>query len=655
MPVSDSEIVVASYGPERLTLDNFEYQYARSTGGREIAEKDSLSEYQDFLDRYVNFKLKVLEARKAGLEKDSTIQSEIANYREQLARPFLLDQKVKEPLLKDLYEKRKEVIDASHILFRLDLKASPEDTLAAYTRLAAIRDSIRLGANFGDMAVRYSEDPSAKGEGLGARGRLGYFSAGKMVKPFEDWAYRTPVGAVSPIFRTQFGYHILYVHDRKPKPSDIEIAHIMIRPGGTTPADTALALARVDSVLTRLAGGEDFADVARTASDDKSSAKGGGTLGKIAYDSRLLASLKDASFGLKEVGDISEPVLTQFGYHIIKLIGRSEDKSFEDSRDDLGQMIARLPRAKKAQEAYAVQIRAQRRTTVDSTALLHAFNSTTVDSVFQMLDQGKIADSLRTLPIASIGDSTYTVGEFLRYSVDHPVIRKPDVAQQVFDTVDEFLNDRAIDYEVQALEDRDADFRATMAEFRDGLLLFRLMQDSVWTPASKDSVALRAYFDAHPGAYRFGDRERIIGIFSRSDAMINKLAQQLESGSSMNSVINVALTDSLSQFRVDTTLVSEKTDSIFDQAVALPTGGHTSVIPYNKGFLILFNGGSVPAREKTYEEAKAEVINVYQKILEERLLTRLRAEFNARTYPERLAGAFRRTTNNSTGSVSSLH
>jgi len=633
--------VVATYGGQTLTLGDFEYQYARSIGGIDQVRGDSLSAYQDFLKRYVDFKLKVLAAEASGLDTDSTILDEIAKYRSQLARPYLLDQKVKEPLLKDLYEKRKEVIDASHILIRLDKNAAPKDTLIAYNKLIAIRDSVLQGVDFGDMAVRHSEDPSAKGSGLGARGRLGYFSAGKMVKPFEDWAYKTAPGQVSPVFRTQFGYHILLVHDRKIKPADIQIAHIMIRPKGTSPADTVEALARIDSIQARLKDGEPFADVAKSSSDDRASARAGGNLGNISYDSRLLVPLKDAGFALKEVGDVSPPILTQFGYHLIKLTGRTTKKSFEDSREDLDKLVARLPRAKKAEESFARRVRAERGVTIDTTGIMAVFSSSSVDTVFQALNRALVPDSLQGIRFATLGDSSYSIHDLLAFAKTHPVIRRPTVKEQVFATVDDFLNDRAINYKVQALEERDVDFRNTMQEFHDGLLLFRLMQDSVWTPATEDTLGLKAYFSTHPGEYKYDTRTRIVGIFGRSDVGINKYYNMLKSGTTPEEVISMSLSDSLSHYRVDTTLVSKKTDSIFDQAVALNEGEFTTVIPYNKGFLILFNEGTVPARDKTFEEAKAEVVNDYQKVLEDRLLTRLHKRYHARTFPQRLTGAFK--------------
>ncbi len=649
-PPSD---VVALFDGGVVTLDEFETQYARSVGGRAAAADDSLSEYQDFLKRYLDFRLKVQAAKDAGLDRDSSLQTEIARYRNQLARPYLLEQRVTDPLLRDLYEKRKEVVDASHILIRLAPNASPEDTLEAYRRIAALRDSVLQGVDFGALAYRHSEDPSAQSNGLGARGRLGYFSGGRMVKAFEDVAFKTPVGQVSEIFRSPYGYHLVYVHDHKAKPNDIRIAHIMIRIKGNTAADTLAALARVDSVRALLAEGRDFAEVAKEYSEDMGSARAGGDLGFVSYDSRLIEPLKSTAFALEHVGDLSEPVLSRFGYHIIKLVEIREPRSFEASKEDLKAALARLPRSTESMRKFAAQIREREGDRLDTALVYSVFDTTSSDSVFVVFSRGGLPDSLLALKFASIGDSTYTLGELIAFTQKNTVPRQQDARKMVLQGINTFLDDRAVDVEVSKLEERDPDFRATMDEFRNGLLLFRLMEDSVWTAAAQDSAALRSYYEAHAEKYRFPDRTRIISFYSASDSLLNALGAQLDAGMSVADVEASVLFDPDHNLSVDTTFVEGPTNSVFDQAFDLEPGAHTNAVPYTKGFILMVNDGVEPARAKSFEEAQAEVINDYQKVLEDRLLARLHQRYHARLFPERLTRAFQHEPTDSASSASS--
>lgn len=633
--------VVALIDGEPLTLAAFEKEYVRTSGDREAASRDSVDAYADFLDRYVDYRVKVRRARELGLDRDARILEEVDNYRKQLARPYLLEREVTEPLLRDLYEKKQQAVEASHILIRLGKDASPVDTLDAFNRISALRDSVLAGHDFGDLAVKYSEDPSAKGDGLGARGYLGYFSGGKMVKAFEDWAFKTPVGEVSPVFRSPYGYHLIQVKNRIPMPADVRLSHIMVRPRGHSHADTLDALARLDSVRQHLAAGEDFAALAETWSDDPSSSKKGGDLGYISFDARLIPVLKDAAFALKEIGDVSEPVLSPYGYHLIQLTGRRPIAGFEESVEALKKDLGRLPRVKQAEEAFAKSLLVKNGLRVDTMQVMALFEGYSADSLQKSISSITFPDSVESRPFARLGSLDYTVGDFLSFARSHRVARMNTVEEQVLEMMDRFFQDVAIDAEVEHLEARDASFRETMEEFRNGLLLFRLMEDSVWTAASQDTSALQAYFEAHAADYRFPDRTRLIGLYSNSDSLLNAFGDGLDQGIAFEVLVERARQDSLHTFRYDTTLVAGETNSVFDKGLDLEPGGHTGALPYTRGFILLIHDGIEPARNKRFEEARAEVLNAYQNVLEDRLLTRLRRKYHVRTFPDRLVNAFK--------------
>ena len=267
---------VAEWNGETLTLDEFERAYIATTGDRAAAAADSSEAYRDFLDRYVNFRLKVQQAQDLGLTRDSATVAELEQYRDQLARPYFTDQAVLDDIVRDIYSKQQEEVRAAHLLLRIGPDAPPADTLAVYTKLMALRDSIVNGQlDFETAALRHSEDPSAQQNS----GNLGYFTGGRMVAPFEKAAYSTPVGTISDPIRTRFGYHILHVDDRRPRTSEIRASHILIRIDGSTAADSAAALQTIEELKSRVESGEDFATLARQYSDDTGSGQQGGDLG----------------------------------------------------------------------------------------------------------------------------------------------------------------------------------------------------------------------------------------------------------------------------------------------------------------------------------------------------------------------------------------
>jgi len=549
--VTIPDSILATIDGTPVYVHDFVREYAR-IGKTDSSSTDSLQAYQDFLERYVNFRLKVLEARRAGYPSDPSLKKEIGAYRSQLARPFLIEQEVTEPLIREMYLRRKSQVEASHILIRVDPASAPEDTLAARARLSTIKDSLDAGASFAEMAFRYSEDPSAQSApgSAGYQGYLGYFGGGRMVKAFEDAAFSTPVDSTSSIFRSQFGYHILHVHNRIPTPPDIRMAHIMIQPKAPTAADSAVALGRIRDIQTKLESGESFADLAKQFSDDKASGSNGGELQKVSFDTGLPPSMRDAAFSM-EPGEVSDVLESPFGFHLITILEKLPIQAYEDMHDELSTQLSRLPRSAAAQQRYAESVRLTLGEKADSTLIESWGRSMTPDSLFRTLATGTFPDSTLGRPFLWLGDSTYTVGQFTDFFKTRRLPPSNTPLERVWASVDLFFNDAAINQEVAALEDKDPTFGSTMAEFRDGLILFRLMEDSVWTAASTDSLGLRNYFRNHTNAYRFEDRTRIVSLTSSSDSLLSALVEQIRNGIGLDEAVSRAREDTSHAVRHD--------------------------------------------------------------------------------------------------------
>ncbi|NBC16533.1 MAG: peptidyl-prolyl cis-trans isomerase [Bacteroidetes bacterium] len=646
---SDSN-VVAIFDGEAFTLNDFEREYANSVGGWDEAQDDSLGAYVDFLERFVDFRLKVKAAEAAGYATDSSVQTEIRNYRASFAKPYLMDKEVINPIVKELYERKGEMVDVSHILIRAGRNASPEDTMAAYTRIQALRDSLANGADFGELAYQYSQDPSARErdgqyDHAGYRGRLGFVTAGRMVAPFEDAAYATPVGEISDIVRTRFGYHLVKVHDRKPARRDIRIAHIMISPGSELAPDTAEALALVERIQERLDQGEAFADLAKSYSADKRSGLRGGDLGWQSFDNyNLPGSFREAAFAIDSVGAVTGPVETRFGYHLIKLLDRKERGTLEEEYEDLKQTVSRLPRTQAAETELRRDILAAHGAALDTALVTTLFDGVAADSVIVHLTGQHYADTLADATFATLGDSTYSVADWQEHATSSQMPKKQEREAQIYALADQFMESIALDYEAAALEERDSEFRRIMREFRDGLMLFQLMEDSVWTAASQDTAGIRAYFDEHREEYRFPERTRVIGLFSSSDSVLTATLDRIDAGAlTLDQLATQLEQDTTATMRLDTMLISERTDTAYDMGVGLEPGEHTNTIRDRGGQAVMFNDGTVPARPKTLDEARAEVVTAYQEVLEDQLVADLRERYGARTFPSRLDRAFQGT------------
>ena len=633
---SSTADVVAILNGESITLEGFQTNFDRN-GRVSAAEQPTLTDYQDFLDRFVDFRLKVTEARRLGLDKDAGLQEEIQQYRMQLARPYLFERKIYEPLVREMYDRRKEAVEAAHILIRVEATASPSDTLTAYNRLSTIRDSVVAGSSFGRLAAQFSEDPSAKGAPgtAGYQGSLGFFGGGRMVEAFEDMAFNTPVGQVSPIFRTQFGYHILQVTDRIPMPAERSLAHIMVRQQGNTPADQAAVESKLDSIRTQLEAGLSFAEAAARFSEDANSAERGGDIGRLGLDAGLPFSFRDAAYGIEEKGDWTGPVQTIYGYHFIQYVDEFPLGSYEDEYESLKNRVSQMPRTQAAQDAFAASIRATVDTWVDSSRVDRWAYSMRIDSLIRWLAAPEFSSPDADQPFVRFADSTLTLGQFATYFRTTMMPANADVRDRVMGYVNRWLDEQAIGFEIDRLEGRDQEFATTMQDFRDGLLLFRFMEREVWNRASTDSTALEAHWQEHRAAYQFPDRFRVVSYSSPNQTALQQFIRSArESG--LDSALELAAEDSTLMLRADTTFISEPSGSMFDEVLTLSQGQITDARTFNRGWIALYHAGVDPAREMTFEEARPEVINEVQTALEAQIMDDLRVQYGVKTWPDRL-------------------
>ena len=640
------EAVLAIIGDEVLDVQAFEDRYIRTVGSRDIAVSDSLGAYEDFLQRYVDFRLKILEAEEAGYTEDPGIQSEIHGYRASFAHPYLVDQEVLAPILTDLYEKRKWVVHASHIMVRLaDPNPSPADTLSAFERISALRDSVMQGMEFGEVAMKYSEDPSARNaeSPQGFRGDLGTFTAGRMIKVFEDMAYAMPVGEVSYPFRTAYGYHLVKVHSREQAKPGARVAHIMVQFRGMTPEDSAAAYARMDTIKMQLDQGASFRQMAMRWSEDPNSAGNGGEIGTIRFEEQQLdRAFYSAVFSLQDPGDVSDVVQSAFGLHLIKLVDRDSLGTYDEEYDELERLARNMPRMRRAEEQLARTARAEYPSAVDTTLLASLVGGIRRDSVELYLQELALIDSLARMPVATLGDSIYSLGQLAAFSADPSNRVRNEVTPrlQAIATADAFLDLAAITHKALDLEQIDAEFRDIMRDFREGLMLFKLMEDSVWNAAATDSVWLRRHYEENLPRYTFPDRFRIFEVRSYSDSILTDAIARIDSGLTWREFADYTARDEYRVLRLDTVLVDGVTNSVYDRAIDLAVGARTDLLPVRTSHVALWLDGIEPARSKTFDEARAEVISEIQELLEEQLLTRLRLEYGVETYPERLKHVF---------------
>ncbi|WP_438963885.1 peptidylprolyl isomerase, partial [Winogradskyella sp.] len=339
----DQDVVLLTVDGETIMTSEFLRVYNKNL---DLVKDESQKDIDSYLKLFTEYQLKLKEAKRLELDEDPKYQREFLSYKKQLTKNYLSENKVTEDLVKEAYERNSYDINASHVLVRLD--ESVKDTTNVYDKISSLRERVlnegfdKVKADAHDGTTIFVED-------------LGYFSAFKMVYDFESVAYNTPVGEVSEPFRTQFGYHVVKVNDKRPSRGTITAAHIMV---GLNQKDSLLVPEeRINEIYKKLSQGESFDALAKQFSDDKSSAKNGGTLSP--FKSGQLSSVKfeDEAFGLVNDGEFSEPFLTDYGWHIVKRISLNPIKTYDELKPTLEARVKRDSRSKLINQAMVEELK----------------------------------------------------------------------------------------------------------------------------------------------------------------------------------------------------------------------------------------------------------------------------------------------------------
>jgi len=473
---------------EKITVSEFKRTYEKNL---DVIDSQDSKNLTNNLDLFINFKLKVKEAYALKLDTLSSYKKEIETYKNQLSAPYLQDTTFLGQLVKDAYFRTKNEVKAKHILIRMKKDALPKDTLIAYTKIIKLRDRIIAGEDFEAIATQFSEDKSARNDSKTGRkgngGNLGYFSAFRMVYPFEVAAYSTKVGQISMPFKTQYGYHIMKVDAVRESKGEIEAAHILIR-------DTSVkGKQKIDSIYDKLNRNEKFEDLAKQYSEDPGSKNNGGKLGKFG-SGRMVKPFSDAAFGLENINDFSEPFKTDFGWHIVKLLKKHPVKSFEEMKMDLKKKVKNNSRMQLSKKAVVNKLKKQYSIIENEEAkiILNKKNIRTVSK-----------DSLQG-SIITINNKNISQEEFVNYIKNRRNL-------PIFKLFENFKDEQIMEYFKENLIHTEPEYAYILNEYQDGLLLFELMQEKIWSASSKDTLGLKKYFTTNSKKYKSDDLKSVKG------------------------------------------------------------------------------------------------------------------------------------------------
>lgn len=520
-PHSSAEPVLFTIQEEPTPLKEFLYVYNKNNFARDSV--DLGEDFAQYLELYINFKLKVKEAKDAGLHQQEAFLQELEGYRKELAKPYLREKSVSEQLISEAYERLGTEINASHILIGLEADAQASDTLAAWNKIMEIRRQALQGEDFQQLARQHSQDPSAAMNG----GQLGYFTALQMVYPFENAAYQTPVGSVSSPVRTSYGYHILKIHDARPSQGKIKVAHIMLRtPEKASEEEVGRAKEKIEEIYKRLQDGGDWDELVSQFSEDRYNKNNGGALEWFATGN-MVPSFEEAAFALSEKGQISKPVRTPYGWHIVRLLDREHLPPLEEMRTELADRVSRDSRAQLHEDALLKRLRRENNLVQ---------NQENIDYLLQKANPSLLsgrwdfkADSAETaMDLFLINEEPYTVGAFQQWiSRQGKEAANTSPEKYLEQLYQQWQKESLLAYEEAHLAEKYDDFRLLLQEYHDGILLFQLMDEKVWTKALEDTTGLKAWFRDHQDLYQWQERLRGSLLSAASSQVLDQVEDAL--------------------------------------------------------------------------------------------------------------------------------
>ncbi|MGB0934106.1 MAG: peptidylprolyl isomerase [Lishizhenia sp.] len=617
--MAQKDPVILTINDTQVTKSEFLQSYLKNNNDPKY-DKATLDEY---VELYKKFKLKVAEAEALGYDTIPSLVKELEGYRKQLALPYLVDSTKNQELVDEGYKRLQQEVRASHILIRVDEKANPADTLKAYKKILKLRDRIIAGEDFETVAAgaNGSEDPSVAQN----KGDLGYFTAFQMVYPFETAAYETEIGAISMPVRTRYGYHIIYVKDKRPARGTMSASHIMVTFDKDKTADDKNSEQKINEIYSKLEAGESWDLLAQQYSDDTQSKNKGGKLPDFGSGTsqRMVVEFETNAFALTEDGAYSKPFKTQYGWHIVKRNALKPLVSQKEMQKELQNKVNKDIRGQKTQASFISKLKKNYNYQLKTNAVYDLLQNALDSTLF--LGKWVYNGENQTEVLFEYANKTYTLEKFANHIEQTQRRRTPVALEEHINTIyNDWEKELIIGYEESLLEKKYPEYKALMQEYHDGVLLYEIMKDSVWDKAVKDTTGLKAFYEKNKQNYMHPNRidANVYELYDKKAA--KKTYKLVKKGADAKMVQDKISDGSQLNLRANSGLFDPATDERF---IGQDLGKKTNK-PYalNEKFYVVRVNDFVAEQPKLLKEAKGAVIQDYQNYLEQIWIAGLRTK-----------------------------
>lgn len=603
----EKEPVLFTVGGQPVAASEFMYLYRKNNQNKPAEFTDS--KIEEYLNLYINFKLKVKEAYRQGIDTTQAFQKEYATYRDELRKPYVATGDELEGLTRETFNRLQEEVNASHILIMAAADAPPADTLRAFQRVAAIRERLQKGEDFATVARETSEDPSAAANG----GNLGFFTAMQMVFPFEDAAYKLQPGELSAPVRTRFGYHLIKLHHRQPARGEVEVSHILLR--GNDPK----VRNRAFDIVEQLKKGRPWDELCKEFSEDGATRDAGGRLRPFGVGAlSAVPEFEAVAFSMQVPGEVSDPFSSAIGWHIVRLEKRIPLPTYAELEPSLKRRVSRDERF-QISKVRNLEKRKREFAFIENSALVDSLR-TRVDTT---LTNGRwsftVAAPWRSAAVATLAGRAVPMARLVSYLQRN---QKPSALQprEYFEQLyNQFVDDEIKEEEDRQLLATNEDYRNLITEYREGMLMFSVMEKEVWNKASADTIGQLQYYQQHKQQYQAGERVKARVISATTKTILDEVKSKIQKGDTLKPE-DIRKLKSFGAIRPYARGENAGVDKV-SWAAGLHETEAEGVF-----YLIEVEGLLAPGT-KEFAEVKAQVIAEYQDQLEKQWLARLKQTF----------------------------
>lgn len=610
--------VVMKVGKEDVPLSEFEAIFLKNHPKDKPVTKAELDEYSAL---FINFKLKVQAAKAAGIDTTGAFKNEFNGYKKQLGQPYLKDKEAEERQLNEAVDRIKTDLRVSHILIKAKSDCmSPADTAELYKKAVEIRKRLLKGEAFDKVAAEVSDDTYSNKAG----GDLGWFTALMWSYPFETAAYKLKKGELSMPVKTSMGYHLIKLTDVRPARGDVKAAHIFVAPASQSPEDKAKAEAKINEAYSQLKAGMSWSEVVAKYSEDRTTVPAGGELPVFGIN-KMVQEFEDAAFALENEGDYSAPFATKYGYHIVKLVSRMDKTGA--NREEVRKQLQKNVRTKLAAETFVQKVKKELNYT-ENTALVNKIKALENNNKTRVIRISAL-DSLPDETLFTVAGNAAKLSDFTAFLK----LRMPRGGEINYCNLEAkylhpFVEQKALEAAEANLDAKYPEYRALLKEYREGIMIFDMMDKKVWSRSVEDTTGLAAYFGQNRNQYMWKDRiaaYRVIGPDSLTLVKVKKEAENVVAGKKTVADLTAKFNKKQAVIAVNEELKEAGESAELDALGTTPKTGKISKSKENWYFYIV--SGTRKPEPKDLKSAKGLVISDYQNFLEQEWLKELKSAY----------------------------